>query len=94
MNRNVKLCESPFDALPLRRLDESACQTCRSGEDHRTWNGVDGGQGEDWRIVMIEGGLMIIVMLDQGVRRHVAVHHDLRVPMIFAFVDVLGRGDR
>jgi hypothetical protein len=94
VNRNVKLCQDTFDALPLRRLDESACRTFRRGEHHRTWNRIDGGQREDWCVVVIQGGLMLTVVVDQAVRRHVTVNHDLGVTVIFVLVNVFGRGDR
>lgn len=94
MNRNVEFRENAFDALLLGRFDQSACGLLWDGENYRTWNGVDRGQREDRRIVIIEGSLVLAMMLQETVRRHVAVKHDPRMTMGFPFMNVFWRGDR
>jgi hypothetical protein len=44
--------------------------------------------------VIIDRGLVLAMMVHSAMRRHVAVNHELGMPMVFPFVDVLGRGNR
>ena len=37
---------------------------------------------------------MLAMVIEQAVRGHVAMHHQLGMPMLFALVHVLGRGHR
>ena len=94
MNGNVELRENAFDALLLRRFDQSCRRTLGCGQNHRTRNGEDRGQREDGRVVIIKGSLMLAMMFQEAVRWRVAVNHQLRVSMLLAFVNVLGRGER
>ena len=45
-------------------------------------------------VVIIEGRLLLAMMIQHAVRRHVAMHNELGVPMVVTLVDVLGRGHR
>ena len=94
MNGDVELRENALDAWRLRLFDQSDGRTLGYGQNHRNRDGEDRGQREDGRVVMIEGSLVLAMMLQEAVRRHVAVNHDLGVPMVFAFVNVLGSGER
>lgn len=94
MNRYVELCLSTLDALRRGPFDERTCQTLRTGKNHRSRNGVDGRQREDRTVVVIEGFLVLTMMVQHAVRRHVAMYYELGMSMVFALVDVLGRGHR
>jgi hypothetical protein len=94
VNGNVELREHALDALRLRWFDQSDRRTLGYGQNHRTWNGENRGQREDGRVVIIEGSLVLAIMIQEAVRRHVAVHHHLGVSMLLRFVNVLGGGER
>ena len=94
MNRYVELCLSTLDALWCGRFDEGINQTLRTGKDHRSRNGVDGRQREERTVVIIKGCLVLAMMVQHAVRRHVAMYYELGMSMVFALVDVLGRGHR
>ena len=65
-----------------------------TGKDHRSRNGVDRGQREDRSVVILDGCLVLAMMIEHAVRRHVAMYHELGMSMVFTLVDVLGRGHR
>ena len=94
MNRNVELTQDALDALPLGRFDDGARRTLRRGENRRTWDGVDGSERENGRVVIIQRSLVLAMMLQEAVRRHMAVNHDLGVSMVLAFVNVFWCGER
>jgi hypothetical protein len=103
VDRYVELGQDSLDALPFRRLDEIAGRTLGRGENHRSWNGINGRQRENGRVIF-QRGLMPIAMIRmvivtigvvvQAVRRHVPMNHDQLVSVVFAFMHVLGRSQR
>jgi len=94
VNRYVELCLSTLDAPWCGPFDEGSYQTLRTGKNHRSRNGVDGRQREERTVVVIEGCLVLTMMVQHAVRRHVAMYYELGMSMVFALVDVLGRGHR
>jgi hypothetical protein len=94
VNWYVELYARTLDTLGPWGLDECAHRTFWPSKDHRTGNGVDGGQREDRRVVIIDRDLVLAMMVHSAMRRHVAVNHELGMPMVFPFVDVLGRDNR
>jgi hypothetical protein len=94
VNRYVEFCRSTLNTLWCGRFDVATYQTLRTGKNHRSRNGVDGRQREDRTVVIIEGWLVLAMMVQHAVRWHVAMYYDLGMSMVFALVDVLGRGHR
>ena len=90
MNRHLELCLRAIDAVWCWRFDQRTYETLRRGEDHRRRDGVNRPQREDWRVIILEGGLVLTMMLEDAVRRRVAMDHEIRVPVGFALMHVLG----
>jgi hypothetical protein len=44
--------------------------------------------------MILNRGLVLAMMIERPVRRHVAMYHELGMPMLVALVHVLGRGHR
>ena len=94
MNRYLEFCLRPLDAFWSWRFDEGAQQTLRPCQDHRSGNGVDRGQGEDRSVIIVDGCLVLIMVIDETVRRHVAMDHEFGMSVVFTLVDMLGRSYR
>jgi hypothetical protein len=94
VNGYVELREHALDAVLLGLFEKSDRRTLGCGQNHGTWNGEDRRQREDGRVVIVKGSRVLAVMLQDAVRRHVAVNQGLVVSMLVAFVHVLRRGER
>ena len=44
--------------------------------------------------MILDGCLVLAMMIEQAVRRHVAMDHELGMSVVFTFVDMLGRSHR
>lgn len=94
MNRYVELCLRSIDAFRARRFDQRMYETLRRGQDHWGRHGVDGGQCTDRSVIILDGCLVLGMVLEETMRRHVAMDHELSMPMVLALMHVLGRDDR
>ena len=94
MNGNVELRLRALDAFWPWRFDESTHETLRPHQNQRGRNGVDRRQREDRSIVILDGCLVRIMVIEHAVRGHVPMDHELGMSVLFTFVNVLGRSDR
>ena len=44
--------------------------------------------------MILHGCLVLAMMIEQGVRRHVAMYHELGMSVVFTLMDMLGRSHR
>ena len=94
MDRDLELCLRALYAYWRGRFDERARQPLRRCQGHRSGYGVDRGQCEDRGVIVLDGCLVLTMVLEQAVRRHVAMYHELGMPMVVALVHVLWRSHR
>ena len=90
MNRDLELRLRAMDEVWRWRFDQRTCQTLRRGQGQRRRDGVNRRQREDWSVVVLDGGLVLTVVLQDAVWRRVAMDHELGMPVVFALVHVLG----
>ena len=90
MNRHLELRLRAIDAVWRRRFDQRTEDTLRRGQGQRGRDGVNRRQREDWSVVILDGAPVLTMMLQKPVWRRVAMDHELRMPVVFALVHVLG----
>ena len=94
MDWYLELCLRALEAHWRGWFDERVRQALRRCQDHRSWHGVDRVQRENRRVIVLDGCLVLTMVLEQAVRRHVAMYHELGMPMVVALVHVLRRSYR
>ena len=94
MDGYVELRLSALDAFWRGRFDERTHESLWLRHCQRGRNGADRGQCEDRGIVILDRCLMGTVVIEHPVRRHVPMHHELGMPVVFTLVNVLRRSDR
>ena len=94
MDWYLELCPRALEAPWRWWFDEGARQSLRRCQDHRSRYGIDRGQCEDRRVIVFDGCPVLTMVLEQAVRRHVAMYHELGMPMVVALVHVLWHSHR
>jgi hypothetical protein len=92
--RNVELRLRALDGFWPWRFNQRTDETLRLRECRKGRNGVDRGQCEDWRVVILDGCLVRTMVVEHAVRGYVAVDHEFGMSMLLMLVNVLGRSDR
>jgi hypothetical protein len=91
VDRDVELRLYALGTHGIRRFGQCSAEMLRCGQNNRVRNGVNRVQCEDRIVVVVEGGLMQTMALEDAVSWDVTMNDDLYVAVVLPFMNVLRR---